>query len=115
MIVLYDAGDYLIKTDTGCYLIDSGVAGSERMIEKTVIESGYHPSDIKAIFLTHAHPDHIGTASYFREKYGAAIYASEGERTWIEDIDLQFAAFGRIIKYKVILSSLGSDISCRDA
>ena len=62
---------YLIITDTGCYLIDSGVAGSERMIEKAVIESGYHPSDIKAIFLTHAHPDHIGTASYFREKYGA--------------------------------------------
>ena len=62
---------YLIITDTGCYLIDSGVAGSELMIEKAVIESGYHPSDIKAIFLTHAHPDHIGTASYFREKYGA--------------------------------------------
>ena len=62
---------YLIKTDTGCYLIDSGVAGSELMIEKAVIESGCHPSDIKAIFLTHAHPDHIGTASYFREKYGA--------------------------------------------
>ncbi len=82
---------YLINTDTGCYLIDSGVAGSERMIEKAVIESGYRSSDIKAVFLTHAHPDHIGTASYFREKYGAAIYASEGERTWIEDIDLQFA------------------------
>ena len=26
----------------------------------------------------------------FREKYGASIYASEGERAWIEDIDLQF-------------------------
>ena len=62
---------YLIITDTGCYLIDSGVGGSELLIEKGVIESGYHPSDIKAIFLTHAHPDHIGTASYFREKYGA--------------------------------------------
>ena len=82
---------YLIKTDTGCCLIDSGVAGSEHMIEKAVMESGYHPSDIKAIFLTHAHPDHIGTAAYFREKYGAAIYASEGERGWIEDIDLQFS------------------------
>ena len=45
----------------------------------------------QAVFLTHAHPDHIGTAYYFREKYGAAVYASEGERAWIEDIDLQFA------------------------
>ena len=41
--------------------------------------------------MTHAHPDHIGTAHYFREKYGTKIYASEGERAWIEDIDLQFA------------------------
>ena len=82
---------YLLITENGSYLIDSGVAGSERMIEKAVIESGCLPSDIKAIFLTHAHPDHIGTAAYFREKYGTAIYASEGERVWIEDIDLQFA------------------------
>lgn len=82
---------YLMETDEGCYLIDSGVAGSEHIIEKSVKENGHHPSDIKAVFLTHAHPDHIGTAFYFREKYGAAIYASEGERAWIEDIDLQFA------------------------
>ena len=41
--------------------------------------------------MTHAHPDHIGTAHYFREKYGTKIYASEGQRAWIEDIDLQFA------------------------
>ena len=82
---------YLLITENGGYLIDSGVAGSEGTIEKAAIENGCLPSDIKAIFLTHAHPDHIGTASYFREKYGTAIYASEGERAWIEDIDLQFA------------------------
>lgn len=81
---------YLIETDKGCVLIDSGVAGSEAKIEKAILESGYHPTDVKAVFLTHAHPDHIGTANYFREKYGAKIYASEGERAWIENIDLQF-------------------------
>ena len=82
---------YLIETDKGCVLIDSGVEGSETMIERAILESGHHPAETKAIFLTHAHPDHIGTAHYFREKYGTKIYASEGERTWIEDIDLQFA------------------------
>lgn len=82
---------YLIITEDGCALIDSGVAGSEEIIEKAVLENGHQPSEIKAVFLTHAHPDHIGTANYFREKYGAEIYASEGERAWIEDIDLQFA------------------------
>ena len=82
---------YLIETEQGCCLIDSGVAGSEDIIEKVLIERGRHPSEIKAVFLTHAHPDHIGTAYYFREKYGTLIFASEGERAWIENIDLQFA------------------------
>ncbi|MGN0267744.1 MAG: MBL fold metallo-hydrolase [Lachnospiraceae bacterium] len=82
---------YLIHTDNGCFLIDSGVAGCETEIERVIQESGHKPEEVKAVFLTHAHPDHIGTANYFREKYGAQIYASEGERSWIEDIDLQFA------------------------
>ncbi|MGN0761022.1 MAG: MBL fold metallo-hydrolase [Christensenellales bacterium] len=81
---------YLLSNEEGCYLIDSGVAGSETIIEKALIESGHHPTELRAIFLTHAHPDHIGTANYFRQKYGAKIYASGGERPWIEDIDLQF-------------------------
>ena len=81
---------YFVATKEGCVLIDSGVAGSEAVIEKAILESGHAPDEIKAVFLTHAHPDHIGTANYFREKYRAKIYASEGERAWIENIDLQF-------------------------
>ncbi|MGN0771957.1 MAG: MBL fold metallo-hydrolase [Christensenellales bacterium] len=82
---------YLLSNEEGCFLIDSGVAGSEKIIEKAIVESGHQPSALRAIFLTHAHPDHIGNANYFRQKYGAKIYASAGERPWIEDIDLQFA------------------------
>ena len=106
---------YLIITDTGCYLIDSGVAGSEIMIEKAVIESGYLPSDIKGIFLTHAHPDHIGTAAYFREKYGTVIYASEGERAWIEDIDLQFSQRPIPNFYSLAGSSVAVDYIVKDS
>lgn len=81
---------YLVEINEGCILVDSGVAGSEKIIERAILEAGYTPSDLKAVLLTHAHPDHIGTAQYFREQYGVKIYASKGERAWIEDIDLQF-------------------------
>lgn len=81
---------YAVECGKTVVLIDSGIAGCESIIEKAVEEDGYRPDDIKAVLLTHAHPDHIGTAAYFREKYGAKIYASAGERPWIEDIDLQF-------------------------
>lgn len=73
-----------------CYLIDSGTYGSEEIIENHLQSIGRSVSDIKGIFLTHAHPDHIGTAAYFQNKTKCKIYASAGERRWIENIDLQF-------------------------
>ncbi|MDO4490387.1 MAG: MBL fold metallo-hydrolase [Lachnospiraceae bacterium] len=82
---------YLIDTGKTLLMIDSGVAGSENIIENAIKSIGYQPSDLEAIFLTHAHPDHIGTACYFREKYGAKVFASKGERAWIEDINLQYS------------------------
>lgn len=80
---------YIVES-INCYLIDSGVCGSEKMIEDYLSSIGKGPSEIRGIFLTHAHPDHIGTAAYFRNKTGCKIYASEGERRWIEDIGIQF-------------------------
>lgn len=80
---------YLIEGES-IYMIDSGVAGSEKQIEAYLSSIGRDITDIKAIFLTHAHPDHIGTAAYFKEKAVCKIYASEGECPWIEDIDKQF-------------------------
>ncbi|WP_312651613.1 MBL fold metallo-hydrolase [Aminipila sp.] len=73
-----------------CYLIDSGVYGSEGIIEAYLESIGRNTSEIKGVFLTHAHPDHIGTAAYFRDKTGCKIYASKGEKQWIEDINLQY-------------------------
>lgn len=80
---------YVIEAED-CYLIDSGVCGCEKQIISYLERIGRKAADVKKIFLTHAHPDHIGSAAWFRENIGCEIYASEGERRWIEDIDLQF-------------------------
>lgn len=81
---------YLIKTNKGCYLIDSGVQDCEQIIINELKQMDREISDIKGIFLTHAHPDHIGTAAWFKEQTGCKVYASREEKRWIEDIDLQF-------------------------
>ena len=80
---------YLI-TGKYCYLIDSGVAGSEKIIEAYMQKIGRKPEEIKGIFLTHAHPDHIGGAAAIKEYTNCSIYCSEQERAWVENIDLQF-------------------------
>ena len=80
---------YLIEAKN-CYLIDSGVCGCEKQILQVLESSGRRVSDIKGIVLTHAHPDHIGSAAWFQEHTDCRIYASAGEKPWIENIDLQF-------------------------
>lgn len=80
---------YIIEADL-LYMIDAGVYGCEKQIEQYLKHIGRDISEIKAIFLTHAHPDHIGSAAWFKENVGCKIYASAGERKWIEDINLQY-------------------------
>ena len=80
---------YLIE-GRDCYLIDAGTAGSETVIEWYLHRLGRPLSDIKAIFLTHSHPDHIGGAAALKRMTGCTVYASAAERPWIEDIDRQF-------------------------
>lgn len=81
---------YLIIGNKGCYLIDAGVDGAEKSVHNYLSNIGRKITDIKAIFLTHAHPDHIGSAAKIKEMSGCKIYASKGESAWIQDIELQF-------------------------
>lgn len=65
-----------------CCLIDAGVAGSEAVISAYMKKLGRDISEIKALFLTHAHPDHMGAAAAIKEMSGCEVYASEKERRW---------------------------------
>lgn len=70
-------------------LIDSGVATSENMIFDYIRKTGRNPEDISLIILTHSHPDHIGSAHEIQRRTGCMIAAHHGERSWIEDVELQ--------------------------
>lgn len=65
---------YLI-TGENCYLVDSGVAGSEKIISEYMESIGRKLTDIKAVFLTHAHPDHIGAAAEIKRQTECQVYA----------------------------------------
>ena len=80
---------YLIVGES-CYLIDSGVAGSKNLIDEYLKSIGRNISDIKGIFLTHSHPDHIGGAAEIKRSTDCKVYAPALELNWIEDIDIQF-------------------------
>ncbi len=70
-------------------LIDTGVAGAEEAIFQYVRKAGRNPAEIAWAVLTHAHPDHIGSARRIREAVGCRIAIHAAEREWIEDVEKQ--------------------------
>ena len=81
---------YLIIGKEGCYLVDAGVAGTEELIAEYLEGIEKKMSDIKGLFLTHSHPDHIGAAAEIKRQSGCKVYAPFLEKDWIENIEKQY-------------------------
>ena len=64
---------YLIETNTGYILIDTGGSNKREDLEKELESSGCHPGNLNLIVLTHGDFDHTGNASYLRKKFSTKI------------------------------------------
>jgi len=64
---------YLVETDIGYILIDTGCSNRRTNLEKELESAGCKPGNLKLIVLTHGDFDHTGNAAYLREKYGTKI------------------------------------------
>ena len=70
---------YLIITDAGFFLVDAGTKGYESKIIKAITSRGLRLENLKFIFLTHAHYDHVGGAHLLKKETGAKIIVHEQE------------------------------------
>ncbi len=104
---------YLIEGKQ-CYLIDTGIAGAEKMIAEYMSGIGRDISEIAAILLTHSHPDHIGAANAIKQVSNCKVYACAGERNWIENIDQQYADRPIPNFYGLLNQSVGIDVIIKD-
>lgn len=75
-IYLLDAGDLV--------LIDAGAGESFDRLVANIKSLGLNPEKIKAVLVTHAHIDHIGSLHRFREECGAEVIAHEADADAIE-------------------------------
>lgn len=64
---------YLVQTDAGFVLIDTGSSNARAALERELANAGCQPGDLKLIVITHGDFDHIGNAAWLRTKFGAKI------------------------------------------
>lgn len=75
-MVVYEYGDDIIVVDCGLAFPDDDLLGVDIIIADTAYLKE-HSDKIKALFITHAHEDHIGAIPYFLKDFDVPIYASK--------------------------------------
>jgi glyoxylase-like metal-dependent hydrolase (beta-lactamase superfamily II) len=64
---------YVLKDDSGLYLIDTGFVNGPRFLRRELKRRGWDHLPLRGILLTHGHLDHALNAVPFARKYGAWI------------------------------------------
>ncbi len=102
---------YLLETVNGDALIDTGFPGSADKILAALKSIGKTPQDVRHILLTHAHPDHVGSAAALKQATGATIYAHAIDAPLIEGTAPRRAGYAapglrNYLMTKILLSTL---------
>ena len=70
---------YLIKTDSGFYLIDTGFHSKNKEFELALENYGCKPGSLRLVIITHGDLDHIGNCKFLQKKFKVKIAVHHGE------------------------------------
>lgn len=76
---------YLLRSDEGYILVDTGVPQLLSRLEKALLKAGCTQEKLKLIILTHGDIDHTGNAIALKQKYGAKIAMQEADYPMVRE------------------------------
>jgi hydroxyacylglutathione hydrolase len=79
---------YLIATEAGYILIDTGTPNKRTYLEKELERAGCSTGNLKLIVLTHGDFDHTGNAAYLRAKFDSKIAMHRDDSGVVERGDI---------------------------
>lgn len=68
---------FLLDTGEGLILIDPAFKETQYLLFDSIRALGFDPHDIRHIFLSHGHVDHVGGTRYLQEYSGAQVWLGE--------------------------------------
>lgn len=74
-----DLATYLITTDEGHILINSGFERTVPLIQKSVESLGFKMTDVKILLASHAHSDHVAGHALLQKVTGAKVHVMRGD------------------------------------
>lgn len=80
----YDLACYLITTDKGNILINTGLASSGEQIKKNIETLGFKFSDTKILLTTQAHYDHLGAMAAIKKQTHATLMVDAADAASLE-------------------------------
>lgn len=70
---------YLVVTEEGITVIDAGLPGHYRDLERELASIGRSIDDIRGVILTHGDSDHLGFAERLRREHGVPVHVHRAD------------------------------------
>lgn len=81
----YDLAVFLLTSDDGHILINTGMEDSAPMIRKSVEDLGFRYEDIKILLTMQAHFDHVAAMATIKQETGAQVWATPEDAKLLEN------------------------------
>jgi len=78
---------YLLATDDGFILVDTGMRNQRADLEKALVKAGCTPGNLRLIVVTHGDIDHTANCAYLRTEFGAPVAMHAGDASMVEHAD----------------------------
>ena len=93
-------GVFLVATDDGHILINTGLEDSARLIRENIESVGFHLEDVRILLTMQAHYDHTAALAEIKALSGAEMWATADDARVLEDGGASDAQFGECVNFR---------------